>query len=361
MTEDHDKICPRILIVDDDPDHCRLLRDSLLMYYHMEADSKVTMVQSGRDCLQCPLKQFDVVLLDLHLPDLSGLEVLRGILDQADLPVIFVTGEQDLSIATQAIETGAQDYVVKHGDYLFAIPAIVQKNISLHKIKLEHDRLQLRLKWMLEELRHKNEQLEESMEQLKLLATTDPLTGLYNRRYFNEQLAQQFSQAVRYQQDLTCCMIDLDHYKVYNDTLGHQRGDDLLRHMGEIINDSMRQSDIAARYGGDEFILLLPQTTIRAAGQLVERIRSRMSAPAAGFSQAPCPVTLSVGIASLLSDFPRSDEGLIAMADRALYQAKDRGKNCVVFFTDIRETVGPPRERPADSPGGPPLPEPFRN
>lgn len=328
--------CPRILIVDDDVDHAGLLRESLRMYYKPGGDGDIIMVHTGEECLAQRLKSFDVVLLDLHLPDMTGLEVLKEILARVDLPVIFVTGENDLAVAAEAIQTGAQDYVLKHGDYLFAIPAIVQKNISLHKIKQEHDRLQMRLKLMLQELQHKNEQLEESMKQLRRMATTDALTGLYNRRYFNEQLSRQFSQAARYGEDLSCCMMDLDHYKQLNDSLGHQMGDKVLQQTAEEICASLRTSDIAARYGGDEFVLLLPNTGLEKAVSVAERIRELLAQCFRAEYGMRLPVTLSVGIASLKHDFPTTPDGLVSMADRALYLAKEQGKDRIVLFSDAR-------------------------
>ncbi len=339
MTDHEKKICPRILIVDDNLDHCELIRDALSTYYVAGPGSKLTMVQSAKECLDQSFIDYDIVLLDLHLPDMPGLQVLREILSRADIPVIFVTGENDLSVASQAIEAGAQDYIVKHGDYLFAIPTIVEKNLRLHGIKLEHDRLQNRLQWMLEELRAKNKQLEESMTRLHELATTDPLTGLANRRYFAEHLSREFSQAQRHGNDLSCCMIDLDHYKEFNDTLGHQMGDELLQRTADVIRLSLREGDIAARYGGDEFVLLLPMTSSREAHAVVERIRDEMSIVFRRNAHLRIPVTLSVGIASILDDFSATADGLVSMADRALYHAKNAGKDRVTLFGQLRQEM----------------------
>jgi len=339
MTAAAKKTCPRILIVDDNADHCELIRDALASYYRIGPDSRLMIVHSGRQCLEQTFTDFDIVLLDLHLPDMSGLEVLQEILGRADVPVIFVTGENDLTIASRAIESGAQDYIVKHGDYLFAIPPLVEKNLRLHGIKLEHDQLQLRLEWMLEELQAKNKQLEESMVRLHELATTDPLTGLANRRFFAEHLTREFSRAQRHDNDLSCCMIDLDHYKEFNDTLGHQMGDELLQRTADIIRLSLREGDIAARYGGDEFVLLLPMTSSEEAVGVVERIREEMSIVFRKNAHLRIPVTLSVGVASRRDDFPPSADALVSMADRALYHAKGAGKDRVTLFCAFRQEV----------------------
>lgn len=339
------KPCPKILIVDDDSDHSQLLSDSLMLYYEIPPDGRIVCVTNGTDCLAQPLGQFDVILLDLHLPDMTGLEVLDKILARVEVPVIFVTGENDLAVATQAIEKGAQDYVVKHGEYLLSIPAIVQKNISLHQIKMEHDELQKKIQWMLKELQLKNEQLETSMKQLKIMATTDPLTELANRRHFGEQLTRQFDEAVRYGNDLSCAMIDLDRYKQFNDTFGHQMGDKLLQATAEEIRSSLRASDIAARYGGDEFILLLPQTNITEALPVLNRIREGMVREIPQEHITRMPVTLSIGVASIKADYPETGDSLVSMADRALYWAKELGKDRVVIFSEMRrqtiETVCP--------------------
>jgi two-component system cell cycle response regulator len=330
---------PRILIVDDDLDHSSLLADALTMYYESRADSHIVRVATGAEALAQPLTEFDMLLVDYHLPDMEGMELLEKILRQAELPVIFVTGENDLTIAAKAIEDGAQDYVVKSGDYLFAIPAIVQKNLLLHKIKVDNQRLSARLQTMLEELRIKNEQLEDSMKKLREMATTDSLTGLYNRRYFGEQLNRLYEEAVRYDNDLSCCMIDMDHFKQLNDTLGHQMGDQLICMLSNVIRSNLRSSDMAARYGGDEFVLLLPQTSSLEGNILLERIREQIARQADENSKIRFPVTLSIGIASLREDYPESPDGLVSMADRALYHAKELGRNCVCDFSQLRREI----------------------
>ncbi|MCK4601597.1 MAG: diguanylate cyclase, partial [Phycisphaerae bacterium] len=289
--------CPRILVVEDDCDQRQLICETLCMHYRDKDGENIVGVASAAECLQQDLESFDVVLQDYHLCDMDGLELLRHIISQADLPVIFVTGENDSAVAAEAIRRGAQDYILKLGDYLFAIPVIVDKNIHQHDIKRENIRLQRELETMLSELRVKNKQLEESLEKVRTMATIDHLTGLDNRRQFNETLERYFSEAIRYGFDLTCCMCDLDHFKEFNDTFGHQLGDELLVMTAEVVRSSLRSTDVAARYGGDEIVLLLPHTLIERGLAVAERIRHELVVRAEEVDSVRGNVTISIGIA----------------------------------------------------------------
>jgi len=177
-----------------------------------------------------------------------------------------------------------------------------------------------------------NSELEERVayrtHQLRELASREPLTGLYNRRHFNEMLERRFSEAVRYSTDLTCLMIDLDEFKAANDEFGHQVGDELLVLTAGTIVGQLRTADLAARYGGDEFIILLPQTDAERARILADRMMERFSRDVA--ERFPnVRVSMSMGIASVQLLEPKDAESLIRSADRALYDAKKAGKNRV--------------------------------
>ncbi len=331
--------CPRVLIVEDDPDQRSLLRETVRIHYGPDVEPDIVGVGTGGECLAEDLAAFDVVLLDYHLPDVEGIRLLEEILAAADLPVVFVTGENDSALAAEAIKRGAQDYVVKLGDYLFAIPVVIEKSISQHRVKSENERLRVQLERMLEELKDKNAQLEESLEKLQTMATTDHLTGLSNRRQFAGDLERQFSEAVRYERDLTCCMCDLDHFKQLNDTVGHQLGDEILVITARAIRQMLRLSDTAARYGGDEFVLLLPSTSCREALAVTGRLRERVALEIGRHVDFSFPLALSVGIASVRADFPASADMLVSMADRALYAAKAAGKDRVVLYGEIAQAA----------------------
>jgi diguanylate cyclase (GGDEF)-like protein len=333
---------PRVLIVEDDPDHRRLLCDVLAMHYGPGSEDRLVAVATGAECLAQDLGGFDVVLLDYHLPDVEGLGLLEEVLAAADVPVVFVTGEKDSAVAAEAVRRGAQDYVVKLGDYLLTMPVVVEKSLRQHLIRKENELLQAQLQRMLGELKVKNRQLEESLAKLRTMAPTDHLTGLANRRRFSEQLERQFSESVRYGHDLSCCMCDLDHYKQLNDTLGHQLGDEVLVHTAEVIRGMLRRSDLAARYGGDEFVLLLSNTNAEQARAAAQRLREQLALRISQAGNFARLVTLSIGIASLHADHPTSAEALVAMADRALYAAKRAGKDRVVVYGVLSEPAATP-------------------
>jgi len=328
--------CPRILVVEDDPDQRQLLCEALTDHYRDGRGGSIDEAANGSECLSKDLSAFDVILLDYHLPDTSGLSLLDEIVARGDPPVILVTGENDSSIVSQAILHGAEDFVVKLGDYLFAIPALVQKCISQRRIKKENLRLQRQVEETLQELQVKNRQLEETLATVQALATTDPLTGLANRRRFVEVLEHYYGEACRYRFDLTCLMCDLDQYKELNDAFGHQVGDDVLVIAADVIRSSLRSSDVAARYGGDEFILLLPHTSLDRGLAVGERIRQQLSFEARRYEKARIEVTMCIGMSSLRADRPDSADALVSLADRALYVAKDRGKDCIVAWHDVR-------------------------
>lgn len=300
----------RLLIVEDDVDQRELIRETL--EDHFGRGTVVGVDSIGQAMLQ-PVEQFDLILSDYNLPDGSGMELLEKVQDRCGTPVILVTGENVGQIAVEAIRKGATDYVVKIGDYLFTIPLCVQKNLAIAKIKRENQLLQ-------EQLKQKNQQLEQ-------MAATDPLTGLYNRRHFNRVLEQLFSEAQRYEKDLSVVMIDLDGYKQLNDKFGHQVGDQLLVLAGKVIGANLRRMDVAARYGGDEFVLLLPQASIDDAAIAADRIRGQFKQASASLLKMATGVSMSIGIASLRSSQATGGELLVGQADAALYAAKAAGRD----------------------------------
>ncbi len=324
---------PRLLLVEDDGNATFLIRETL---HGRFGHGCLRHCRRVSEALAHNLDEIDLVLTDMKLPDGTGLELLGKVLERRpDMPVVVVTGDGVLENAIAAIRRGAYDYVVKAGDYLFAIPLVVEKNLALHRIKRENLRLQAELERTLEQVRLKNRQLEEAVRQLETVAATDPLTGLANRRAFEAALERSFAEAQRHVHDLALIMIDLDGFKGLNDTLGHRQGDAMLRSAARVLEANCRRSDVAGRYGGDEFILLLPRTDEAEAASVAERVAAQFIRDAsAGLAENGFQgrLTMSMGLSTVRAGRPVHPEQLIEQADHALYCAKQAGKTRLMIY-----------------------------
>ena len=316
---------PRLLLVDDDRDHrdlqCELLRD-------LFPRIAITEAASIAEAARLDPRDFDIGVFDLNLPDGNGLDLLREIHKSHDLPVVLVTGDRTGAAVTKAIRAGACDYVIKHGDYLRVVPMVVEKSLAMAEIKRAKERLE-------HELTVRNAELEAANAQLADAAARDPLTGLYNRRHFNEIIGQLFAEARRYNTDLTCMMMDLDNFKKVNDTLGHPVGDRLLQLTARAIRESIRESDVAVRFGGDEFVVMLPRTTPADAQASAKRVLARFHRDVLAKMPEAAVATLSIGLASREQDQPPSGEALVRLADEALYLAKAGGKDRIMVVRPL--------------------------
>jgi diguanylate cyclase (GGDEF)-like protein len=324
----------KLLVIEDDVDQSDLIVETIRQAFGPAAE--VTAVASKREALKEDLQSFDLILSDYNLPDAVGLEVLADVRARCSTPVIMVTGENVGQTAAEAIRKGATDYVVKTGEYLFTIPLVVQKNLIVAKIKRENELLRQELEKALTDVCDKNAQLERSLAKVEELAATDPLTGLYNRRHFGRVLELLFAETQRYDKDLSCVMIDLDKYKTLNDRYGHQVGDELLVLAGKVISANMRRMDVAARYGGDEFVLLLPQANAEHAANVAQRIRHEFKPASAQLLKLAEGVSMSIGVGSVAMGKPAHADQLIGLADVALYRAKEAGRDRVTVNAEPR-------------------------
>lgn len=186
----------------------------------------------------------------------------------------------------------------------------------------------------------RTEALKQANERFRDMAAKDSLTGLYNRRHFNELINQLFAESSRYQTELTCMMLDLDNFKRVNDSLGHQIGDDLLKLTAGIILECIREADVAVRYGGDEFIVLMPQTAPDDARVSAERIINRFRSELAARLPEASIASLSIGLASRSNELPADPMQFVALADEALYLAKAGGKNRITVLRPVTTPVG---------------------
>lgn len=333
MTDSTPAAKPRLLLIEDDPDTADLIIETLHDHFGVGCCEHVVDCAAARSA---KIDHLDLVLSDMNLPDGSGLEVMEALLARrADLPIVFVTGENILSNAVAAVKRGAYDYVVKAGDYLFTIPVVVEKNLELWRIKRDNQRLASELAETLEAVRTKNRQLEEAVGRAERLAATDPLTGLANRRAFNTALGQRFAEAQRSGGDIAVLMMDLDGFKGLNDHAGHPAGDRMLVTAARAVENNCRHSDVAGRFGGDEFVVVLPSTGLEFARNIAERIRAdfeKAAAMACRELEHPGVVTMSAGLATLRGSDSTGYDQLVARADAALYAAKAGGKQRLEIY-----------------------------
>jgi two-component system, cell cycle response regulator len=317
---------PYILVVEDKAEQVALMAARLHTRF---PSGRVVSAASGAEVEGMDLDPFDVILLGYNLPDCTGLDLIERIKPRVRAPLIIVTSLRSGDAAASAIRSGASDYLVKTEDYLDLLPVVVEKNLVTATLQTNVTRLQDELCQRYEELRQKNAELEAANSQLREMTLRDPLTGLYNRRYVNEVIEQFVARALRYQEDLACMMIDVDHFKRANDELGHLTGDRVLQIAGRSVGESIRGSDVAARFGGDEFVVLLPQSSSMDAYQCAERINERFRMQLAAEGPAATWITLSIGVASLGRGALSTARELIAAADCSMYACKAGGGNGV--------------------------------
>lgn len=311
MGEDKTKL--RILIVDDNPIDRELFRR--LVAHHSTNEYLFTETASGEEGLDlCRSVRPDCVLLDYNLPDLDGLEFVRQLaaesVDVLSTPVVMLTSEGNTGVAVAAMKAGAQDYLVKDG---------ISRETLHHAMSTAMEKVSLLRK------------IQEQRTELEIMARTDTLTGLLNRRAFMNQLRAEFERAERYGGALTLIMLDLDHFKVVNDTHGHIVGDYVLRKFAGLILALKRKTDVAGRHGGEEFVMLMPETDIEGGKVLAQRLCKKAAEEEYHCSKGRAfAVTCSIGVAQ----YQESDEhvdGLLRRSDEALYKAKRAGRNCISY------------------------------
>ena len=294
----------RVLVVQAEPSE-RAFQRSLFA----EAGMSVVEACSGSEALDYLATDHpDLVVLGRMLPDMDGLDLLPRLKSsELDfLPVLVASHRSETAERVRGLQLGADDYISRPCD-----PAeLLARARALLRTKQTHDRIR---------------KLQLTLEQM---VVSDPLTGLYNRRFLMDRLLQEMQRSDRHGEPLAFAMIDLDGFKTINDLYGHVLGDKVLRAVGNAISRSIRVSDIAARYGGDEFAVILPQTPPEGAMRVCERLLRAISE--GGFqddSGKVCRVTASLGLAYYPADDVETPEDLVHSADGALYGAKRSGKN----------------------------------
>ena len=296
----------KILICDDDPADRKLVRNHLQRITGRE----IVLLEAGHiEEIQNALDKgrIDLVLMDNQMPGKSGMEWLAEIAKNQLAPVVMLTGSGTEEIAAQAFQEGAVGYLPKS--------SLSQEKLG-NTIDVALD------KWT------RLQQAMADKEKLERLANFDSLTGLYNRRAIVDKLRELINRANRYKEDFSLVMLDIDHFKGVNDRYGHLTGDEVLEKIATLVRRNIRNTDVVGRYGGEEFIIILPQTNLSSAWVIAERIRSIIENAE---MKDPAGNVFTVTVSQGLSEWERGEDAdaLISCADEALYKAKARGRNRV--------------------------------
>lgn len=334
-----------ILIVDDSSDSRELLKAMLKKAGYTDiqtaasASEALEKIGVGKPGEKSGVP--DLVLMDVVMPDMDGIEASRKI--KADkglegLPIVMVTAVEETQSLQDAFDAGAMDYItkpVKKAELLVRVRSVLG-------LKSEMDQRKARERDLMEA----NAKLEDANRTLERLSSMDGLTGLSNRRHFDGYLENEWKRGARNKTPLALLMIDIDHFKAYNDHYGHQGGDDCLKAVAKIIGKSVRRpADLAARYGGEEFVMVLPETEIEGAVTLAEKIRMKVEAARLPHAKSSVSevVTISLGVADVIPEQCHNHKELIEAADKALYGSKRGGRNRVTRAEQADGITGPPR------------------
>ena len=303
----------------------RMLTDEPDIDFHYCADP--------REAIQTAINlKATIILQDLVMPEIDGMMLVRFYRanpSTRDVPIVVLSTKDDPSIKSEAFSNGANDYLVKLPDKVELV-ARIRAHSRSYLAQLERDAAYQALRDLQNALETSHAQLEESNRELHRLSSLDGLTGIANRRQFDKMLDQEWQRALRNCTELALIMIDIDFFKLFNDTYGHQAGDDCLKAVALTLDRIVhRPSDMVARYGGEEFAAILPETDIEGALRVAEKMRDTVARlnMRHDASKVSDKITLSIGVASMS---PRGNEDpdiLLAAADDALYRAKHAGRN----------------------------------
>jgi diguanylate cyclase (GGDEF)-like protein len=323
----------KLLLIDDSEAQSNQIGQALLRLGY-----DVVRASSGMEGLRLARSASpDLILLDVVMADIDGFAVCRWLKMNAetrDIPVIMLTVRSALADRVEGLNIGADDYLPKP----FADEELEARIFAALRVKAAHA-----------ELRGRNQELESMLHSVEALASTDALTGLFNRRRFADVLKREFAVTKRYRNTLSCLLLDLDHFKAINDRFGHDAGDQVLKEVGRRITSSLREVDLAARYGGEEFVILLPHTSKSDARIVAERLLQNVRKQPFKFGSEQVTITTSIGCAGNSDVLTNNAEDMVKAADIALYQAKGSGRDRVVMYSTGSEgqTIGIQSSQPA--------------
>ena len=331
-----DKLC--VLIIDDE----NLILETIGEYME-ERGFRVLLARDGRQGLDFFSKDHpDLVLVDLRMPGVDGLEVLDVIARKSpNTPVIVISGTGVIQDAIEALRVGAWDFITKPLGNFGVLDHAVSRSLERSRLIRENtlyqqhleDEVQLRtidLEREITERKEIEERLRQSEQKFRELSIKDGLTGLYNARYFFNQIESELERSSRYGHPLSLILMDIDDFKKYNDTYGHLQGDKVLTCLADIILKIVRKNDTAYRYGGEEFVIILPETGVQEAVAVAERIRTTFASTDQCMEEGNHVFkTVSVGVTEYIPG--EKSAHLIERADQRMYAAKEKGKNRIVL------------------------------
>jgi diguanylate cyclase (GGDEF)-like protein len=320
-----------ILVVDDSEDQLLVLKSILSekgykkIHLANSADEAFNLLGLKNKKKKKP--KIDLILMDIIMPKTNGIEACSRIKQEnslKDTPVIMITANREEAQLQAAFQAGAIDYITKP----INITELLARVRSALRLKMETDSRKERER----ELTEMAEQLDAANKKLKRMSYLDGLTGVPNRRYFEEFFAREWKNAIRVKSCLSLIMFDIDCFKAYNDTYGHLNGDDCLKKIARNLNNSLkRPRDFLCRYGGEEFIAVLPDTDKKGALSVAERFLQETEKLKITHKSSPVSknVTISIGVSTINPDATTKPTSFINKADKALYKAKQSGRNCI--------------------------------
>lgn len=304
----------KLLLVDDTPVNLEIAGKIL-----EKEDYDIYIAESGYTALELiENTDFDLILMDIMMPDMDGFETYKKMKENKnfnDAPLIFLSAKVDIESVITGFQLGAVDYIRKPFNGL-ELKARVKTHVELTKIR--------------KELEEKNKKLSEAYENLEIIATIDPLTKLLNRRQITKKLEEEQIRFERNNIAFSIIIADIDFFKKVNDAYGHNCGDFILKSVSDILKGTSRKQDSVSRWGGEEFLLLLPETNVEGAVVLAEKLRSKIENFNFDTGEFQLKITLTFGIN--VYDKIQNIDSFISKADNALYQGKQEGRNCVVVY-----------------------------
>ena len=298
------------------------------------------VIATQREFFDTDPATWDLIITASHITDGSGFDVLSYVQGlRPDVPVIVTGTPDEADAAVEAVRAGAADYLMLTGHEMISLPVTVQKCLALQVIRTENDDLHAELSHSLSELAVANRELQQMIQRLEIAARTDDLTKLSNRRWLNLMLDSRWEEATRNGIPLAFLMIDLDGFKSFNDTFGHQKGDEVLRLAARVLEANCRSIDVSARFGGDEFCILMPHTDPDSAVRVANRIALAFDEAVTAVAGAEVHVSMSVGVSHWQVTNPVNADELVRHADIAMYAAKSDPDLHVVLCDDQRKSA----------------------